>query len=43
MRLLGWLPAVSYTAIHRLIPWAVLALSVNVVSGMRFSSPPGST
>lgn len=35
-RLLGWLPTVSYAAVHRLIPWAVLALCVNVVSGMLF-------
>jgi hypothetical protein len=35
-RLLGSMPSVSYRALHRLIPWAVLALFVNIVSGMMF-------
>lgn len=35
-RLLGLMPGVSYAAVHRLIPWAALALGVNVVSGMLF-------
>lgn len=35
-RLLGWMSAVPYAAVHRLIPWAVLALGVNVISGMLF-------
>jgi hypothetical protein len=35
-RLLGWLPTVSFSALHRLLPWAALALGVNVVSGMLF-------
>ena len=35
-RLLGLMPAVSYAAVHRLIPWAALALGLNAVSGMLF-------
>jgi uncharacterized membrane protein len=35
-RLLGWMPTVDYRSLHRLIPWAVLALGVNIVSGMMF-------
>jgi hypothetical protein len=35
-RLLGLMPAVSYAALHRLLPWAALALGLNVVSGMLF-------
>ncbi|HEY6508242.1 MAG TPA: DUF6644 family protein [Vicinamibacterales bacterium] len=35
-RLLGLMPGVSYAAVHRLIPWAALALGVNAVSGMLF-------
>jgi len=35
-RLLGWMPAVSYAALHRLLPWAALALGVNAISGMLF-------
>lgn len=35
-RLLGFLPEVPFAALHRLIPWGVLALGVNVISGMLF-------
>jgi hypothetical protein len=35
-RLLGFLPQVPFAALHRLIPWGVLALGINVVSGMLF-------
>jgi hypothetical protein len=35
-RLLGFLPEVPFAALHRLIPWGVLALGVNIISGMLF-------
>jgi hypothetical protein len=35
-RLLGALPTVPFAALHRLIPWGVLALGVNVITGMLF-------
>jgi hypothetical protein len=35
-RLVGLLPQVPFEALHRLIPWGVLALGVNVVTGMLF-------
>ena len=35
-RLLGGIPQVPFAALHRLIPWGVLALGVNVITGMLF-------
>jgi hypothetical protein len=36
LRLLGFLRAIPFAAVHRLLPWAVLALGVNLVTGMMF-------
>jgi hypothetical protein len=36
LRLLGFMPSVPYSAVHRLLPWAALGLLVNVVTGMVF-------
>ena len=36
LRLLGFLKAIPFAALHRLLPWAVLALGVNLVTGMMF-------
>ena len=35
-RLLGGMPQVPFAALHRLIPWGVLALGINVITGMLF-------
>ena len=35
-RLLGAMPTVPFAALHRLIPWGVLALGINVMTGMLF-------
>ena len=36
LRLLGFMPKVPYSAVHRLLPWAALGLLINVVTGMIF-------
>ena len=36
LRLLGLMKAVPFRALHRLLPWAMLGLTVNVVTGMVF-------
>jgi hypothetical protein len=36
LRLLGAMKAVAFPVLHRLLPWAMLALTVNVVTGMMF-------
>ena len=36
LRMLGFLKGVSYSALHRLLPWGVLGFGVNVVTGMFF-------
>jgi len=36
LRLLGFMRTVSYSAVHRLLPWAALGLLINVVTGMIF-------
>ena len=36
LRLLGFMRAVSYSAVHRMLPWAALGLLINVVTGMIF-------
>jgi hypothetical protein len=36
LRLLGMLKETSFAALHRLLPWAVLGLGVNIFSGMLF-------
>jgi len=36
LRLLGFMRAVPYSALHRLLPWAALGLLINVVTGMTF-------
>ena len=36
LRLLGGLRAVAFASLHRLLPWAVLGLGVNLVTGMLF-------
>jgi hypothetical protein len=34
LRMLGMMKAVPFSALHRLLPWAVLGLGINIVSGM---------
>jgi hypothetical protein len=36
LRLLGVMKQVSFQALHRLLPWAMLGLTINVVTGMVF-------
>jgi len=36
LRILGMLKCVSYSALHRLLPWGVLGFGINLVSGMLF-------
>jgi uncharacterized membrane protein len=36
LRMLGVMKGASYSALHRLLPWAVLGLVVNVITGMLF-------
>lgn len=36
LRLLGLMKSASFAAFHRLMPWAVLGICVNVVTGMMF-------
>ena len=36
LRLLGVMPSIPYSAVHRLLPWAALGFTVNVVTGMLF-------
>src|SRR5688572_17578366 len=35
-RVLGLMPQASFASLHRLLPWAVLGLGVNVLTGMMF-------
>jgi hypothetical protein len=34
LRMLGMMKAVSFAALHRLLPWAMLGLGINIISGM---------
>jgi hypothetical protein len=34
LRMLGMMKAVSFSALHRMLPWSVLGLGINLVSGM---------
>lgn len=44
LRLLGAMKTVAYPVLHRLLPWAMLGLTINVVTGMMFViGLPGST
>jgi hypothetical protein len=36
LRLLGFMPAVPFSALHRLLPWAALGFAVNTLTGMMF-------
>jgi uncharacterized membrane protein len=36
LRMLGLVKDVSFAAVHRLLPWAMLGLGINVVTGMLF-------
>jgi hypothetical protein len=36
LRLLGFMRAVPYSALHRLLPWAALGFAVNTITGMLF-------
>jgi len=38
LRLLGFMRAVPYSAVHRMLPWAALGLAINVVTGMIFTT-----
>jgi uncharacterized membrane protein len=37
LRLLGMMKQVPFPVLHRLLPWAVLGLTINVVTGMMFA------
>ena len=36
LRMLGLLPGIPYTTLHRLLPWAMLGFGLNTVTGMLF-------
>jgi hypothetical protein len=36
LRLLGLMKDTAYAAVHRLLPWAILGLGINIVTGMLF-------
>ena len=36
LRMLGLMPQTSFVSLHRLLPWAVLGLGINTVTGMLF-------
>jgi uncharacterized membrane protein len=36
LRLLGFMPAVPFSALHRLLPWAAIGFAVNTLTGMMF-------
>lgn len=36
LRILGVMKAVPFAALHRLLPWGILALGVNIITGMLF-------
>ena len=41
LRLLGVMKAVSFQALHRLLPWGALGFGINVVTGMLFLASAG--
>jgi hypothetical protein len=42
LRMLGFLKGISFSALHRLLPWGILGFGVNVATGMLFfiGAPP---
>ena len=36
LRLLGFIKGVAFAAMHRLLPWAMVGLGINIVTGMLF-------
>jgi hypothetical protein len=36
LRLLGFMPSIPYSAVHRLLPWAAIGFMVNAITGMLF-------
>lgn len=36
LRMLGVMPQTSFASLHRLLPWSVLGLGINVITGMMF-------
>ena len=36
LRMLGFMKAIPYSALHRLLPWGVLGFGINVLTGMLF-------
>jgi hypothetical protein len=36
MRMLGFMKSIPFSAIHRLMPWAILGFGINVLTGMAF-------
>jgi uncharacterized membrane protein len=36
LRLLGFMPTIPYSAVHRLLPWAALGFALNTITGMMF-------
>lgn len=42
LRMLGFMPSIPFSTLHRLLPWGVLGFGMNVVTGMLFfiGAPP---
>jgi hypothetical protein len=36
LRILGFMKSISFSALHRLLPWAVLGFGINMITGMFF-------
>ena len=36
LRLLGFMKSIPFASVHRLLPWAVLGLGINLITGMMF-------
>jgi hypothetical protein len=36
LRMLGMMKSISFNALHRLLPWAVLGFGINLITGMFF-------
>jgi uncharacterized membrane protein len=36
LRVLGWMKGISFSTLHRLLPWGILGFGVNLVTGMLF-------
>jgi len=34
--MLGWIKGISFSSLHRLLPWGVLGFGINMITGMLF-------